>query len=275
MPLAPVDSPGAAVAFSPRMELDLANKVAIVTGASRGIGRAIAEALSQERMRLVLAARSGELLREVAQSCNAESVTFAADLRDETAPQKLVALAVEKFGGIDLLVNNAGATKRGDFLQLTEEDWRDGFALKFYSAVRCSHAAWPHLVKARGSIVNIVGVGGRTGSADFAIGGAVNAALLNLTKVLASRGMKDGVRVNAINPGAIATDRLRIRIHKLAGEGGIAFDEASSRMAEQLGVRRFGEPAEIAAVVAFLASDRAGYCQGTVLDVDGGQTKTL
>jgi NAD(P)-dependent dehydrogenase (short-subunit alcohol dehydrogenase family) len=183
------------------VNLNLANKVAIVTGASRGIGRSIAEVLSQEGMRLVLAARSGDLLEEVAKSCNAEAIIFAADLRDEDAPQKLVALAMEKFGRIDLLVNNAGATKRGDFLQLTEEDWRDGFALKFYSAVRCSRAAWPHLVNTQGSIVNIVGVGGRTGSAEFAIGGAVNAALLNLTKVLADRGIKDGVRVNAINPG--------------------------------------------------------------------------
>jgi 3-oxoacyl-[acyl-carrier protein] reductase len=83
------------------------------------------------------------------------------------------------------------------------------------------------------------------------------------------------VRINAINPGAIATDRLRIRINKLAEEGGMAFDAASSQMAEQLGVRRFGEPAEIAAAVAFLASDKASYCQGTILDVDGGQTKTL
>jgi 3-oxoacyl-[acyl-carrier protein] reductase len=257
------------------VNLNLANKVAIVTGASRGIGRSIAEVLSQEGMRLILAARSGELLREVAQTCHTEAITFAADLRDENAPQKLVALAVEKFGRIDLLVNNAGATKRGDFLQLTEEDWRDGFALKFYSAVRCSRAAWPHLVKTRGSIVNIVGVGGRTGSAEFAIGGAVNAALLNLTKVLADRGIKDGVRVNAINPGAIATDRLRIRINKLAEEGGMTFEAASSQMAEQLGVRRFGEPMEIAAAVAFLASDKANYCQGTILDVDGGQTKTL
>jgi NAD(P)-dependent dehydrogenase (short-subunit alcohol dehydrogenase family) len=257
------------------VNLNLANKVAIITGTSRGIGRSIAEALSREGMRLVLAARSGELLREVAQSCRTEAITFAADLRDENAPPRLVALAVEKFGRIDLLVNNAGATKRGDFLQLTEEDWRDGFALKFYSAVRCSRTAWPHLVNTRGSIVNIVGVGGRTGSADFAIGGAVNAALLNLTKVLADRGIKDGVRVNAINPGAIATDRLRIRINKLAEEGGMTFEAASSQMAEQLGVRRFGEPSEIAAAVAFLASDKASYCQGTILDVDGGQTKTL
>ena len=144
----------------------MANKVAIVTGASRGIGRSIAEALSQESMRVVLAARSGDLLQEVAQSCNAEATIFAADLRDENAPHKLITLAMEKFGRIDLLVNNAGATKRGDFLQLTEEDWWDGFALKFYCAVRCSRAAWPHLVNAQGSIVNIVGVGGRIGSAD-------------------------------------------------------------------------------------------------------------
>ena len=102
-----------------------------------------------------------------------------------------------------------------------------------------------------------------------------NFALLNLTKVLADRGIKDGVRVNAINPGAIATDRLRIRINKLAEEGGMTFHAASSRMAEQPGVSRFGEPSEIAAAVAFLASDKAGYCQGTILDLDGGQTKTL
>jgi 3-oxoacyl-[acyl-carrier protein] reductase len=98
---------------------------------------------------------------------------------------------------------------------------------------------------------------------------------LNLTKVLADRGIKDGVRVNAINPGAISTDRLEIRIKKLAEEGGLSLEAASSQMAEQRGVKRFGKPAEIAAVVAFLASDQANYCQGTILDVDGGQTKTL
>lgn len=257
------------------MNLNLQDKVAVITGASRGIGRAIAETLSQEGMRLVLAARSGNLLAEVARGCPTEAVFLAADLREEEAPPRLAGLAVEKFGRIDVLVNNAGAATRGDFLQLTEEDWRDGFALKFYSAVRCARAVWPELVKTRGSIVNIAGVGGRTGSAEFAIGGAVNAAMLNLTKVLADRGSQDGVRVNAINPGAIKTDRLTMRIKKLAAEAGISLEAAAARMAEDLGVRRFGEPGEIAAAVAFLASEKAGYCQGTIWDIDGGETKTL
>jgi len=107
------------------VNLNLTNKVAIITGASRGIGRAIAEVLAQEGMRLVLAARSPTLLEEIARACPAGAIPFAADLREEPAPQKLIDLAVQTFGQIDCLVNNAGATKRGDFLQLTEADWQD------------------------------------------------------------------------------------------------------------------------------------------------------
>ncbi len=257
------------------MNLHLTNKVAVVTGASRGIGRAIAETLAEEGMRLVLAARSADLLRDVACTCGADAFPFPVDLRCEDGPRMLIDAAVARFGGIDLLVNNAGATKRGDFLQLTEDDWQDGFALKFYGAVRCARAAWPYLVARRGAIVNIVGIGGRTGSAEFAIGGTVNAALLNLTKVLADRGVTDGVRVNAVNPGTIATDRLKTRIATLAAERGISLDEAATFMARNLGVERFGKPAEIAQVVAFLASPAAGYCQGAILDIDGGTTRTL
>jgi len=257
------------------MDLQLSDKIAVITGASRGIGRAIAEELSREGMRLIITARSADLLHEVAHSCPGEAVAFPADLRHEDTPRRLIDFAMETFGRIDLLVNNAGATKRGDFLQLTEEDWHDGFDLKFYGAVRCCRAAWPHLVATGGAIVNIVGVGGRTGSAEFAIGGAVNAAVLNLTKVLADRGIADGVRVNAINPGAIVTDRLHTRIRALSEERSLPLGEAAARMARTLGVDRFGEPAEIASVVAFLASPAAGYCQGAIIDVDGGQTRTL
>jgi len=257
------------------MNPNLSSKVAVVTGASRGIGQAIAEELSREGMRLVLGARSGEALQRVAASCVSEVRTFPIDLRAEDAPRTLIGFALQEFGAIDLLVNNAGATKRGDFLQLSEEDWRDGFALKFFSTVRCSRAAWPHLMTSKGAIVNIVGVGGRTGAADFAIGGSVNAALLNLTKVLADRGLRDGVKVNAINPGSVATDRLKARIQSVALERNVSVDEAASQMARQLGVARFGDPSDIAAAVVFLASALSNYCQGTILDVDGGQTRTL
>ncbi len=257
------------------MDLKLQDKVAVVTGASRGIGRAIAQCLAAEGMRLALAARSAGLLAEVAAACGPQAIAVALDLREPDAPRRLIHLAVERFGRLDLLVNNAGSTKRGDFLELAEDDWQDGFALKFFGAVRCTRAAWPHLCQSRGAVVHIAGVGGRTGSAEFAIGGSVNAAVLNLTKVLADRGVKDGVRVNAINPGSIATDRLQTRIRAHAAEHGIGIAEATAAMARKLGVARFGAPEEIARAVAFLASPAADYCQGAIVDVDGGQTRTL
>jgi NAD(P)-dependent dehydrogenase (short-subunit alcohol dehydrogenase family) len=257
------------------METNSKNKVAVITGASRGIGRAIAERLSAEGMKLVLAARSINQLNEVIEGCATEARAFPVDLRQENSPTKLIEFAVEKFGRIDVLVNNAGATKRGDFLELSEEDWTDGFALKFFGTVRCSRAAWPFLMESRGAIVNIIGIGGRTGSAEFAIGGSVNAALMNLTKVLADRGINDGVKVNAINPGTITTERLKTRINKFATDRKISEDLVASEMAKKLGVSRFGTPDEIASAVAFFASNLSSYCQGTIIDIDGGQTRTL
>ncbi|HLT76933.1 MAG TPA: SDR family oxidoreductase [Ferrovibrio sp.] len=257
------------------MDLQLAGKVAIVTGASKGIGRAIAETLAGEGMKLVLAARSRDLLETLAGSLTTECLVQAVDLRDPAEPARLVQAAVQRFGGVDLLVNNAGATRRGDFLTLSDEDWQDGFALKFFGAMRLSRAAWPQLQKSSGSIVSIIGVGGRTGQAEFAIGGSVNAAAMNLTKVLADRGVADGVRVNAINPGTIATERLQVRIRSFAAEHGISEAEAAERMPRAMGVARFGEPAEIARAVAFLASPQAAYLNGAIIDVDGGLTRTL
>jgi len=257
------------------MDLQLKGKIAIVTGASKGIGRAIAERLAAEGMQLVLAARSGNLLEQLAAELPGQHLVQALDLREPDAASELMAVTLDRFGGLDLLVNNAGATKRGDFLQLTDDEWADGFALKFFGAMRLSRAAWPHLMARRGSIVNIIGIGGRTGSAEFAIGGSVNAAAMNLTKVLADRGITDGVRVNAINPGAIATERLWVRIRNHAKEAGISEAEAEKVLPRLMAVERFGAPMEIANAVAFLASAPASYIQGAILDVDGGATRTL
>ena len=218
------------------MDLGLQNKVAIVTGASKGIGRAIAQTLAHEGMRLVVVARSRAQLDELASSMGDACLVQAADLTNADAPAAVVAATMARCGRLDLLVNNAGSTKRGDFLTLSEADWADGFGLKFYAAVRLSRAAWPHLQASSGGIINIIGIGGHTGSAEFAIGGAVNAALMNLTKVLA--------------------------------------DERGGRPAPHL-VARFGQPEEIARLVAFLASPQAAFCQGAIVDADGGQTRTL
>jgi NAD(P)-dependent dehydrogenase (short-subunit alcohol dehydrogenase family) len=255
------------------MDLDLNGKIAIITGASRGIGKSIAQTLSAEGMKLTLVARSP--LDEFSASLPSPSLPLSIDMRRADSASRIVSATLEKFGALDLLVNNAGATKRGDFLTLTDEEWTDGFALKFYGAMRLSRASWTHLIQSKGSIINIIGIGGRTGSAEFAIGGTVNAALMNLTKVLADRGIKDGVRVNAINPGSIATERLQTRIKSFAAEQNITIEEAKIQMAKKLGIARFGEPEEIARAVAFLASSQAAYIQGTILDVDGGATRTL
>jgi 3-oxoacyl-[acyl-carrier protein] reductase len=127
----------------------------------------------------------------------------------------------------------------------------------------------------RGSIINIAGVGGRTASDEFTIGGSVNAAMLNLTKCLADRGVRDHVRVNAINPGSIRTDRLTTRIRHLAEQRHLSMDQAARHMAGEMRVERFGEPDEIASTVAFLASPQAAYIQGALLDIDGGLTRGL
>jgi 3-oxoacyl-[acyl-carrier protein] reductase len=257
------------------MDLQLSNQVAIVTGASRGIGRAIVETLSTEGMKIVLVARSRPDLEAVAVSLATESLMQAVDLRKPESAEQVVAETIRRFGKVDLLVNNAGATKRGDFLGLTDEEWKDGFDLKFFGAMRLSRAVWPYLQANEGRIVNIIGVGGRSGSAEFTIGGTVNAALMNLTKALADRGVRDGIRVNAVNPGSIATERLQIRIRNYARDKNITVEEAARQLPHEMKIVRFGDPEEIARAVAFLASPQASYIQGTILDVDGGATRAL
>ena len=257
------------------MELNLSGNVAVVTGASRGSGAAIARNLAGEGVRLVLAARSRADLEKLVASLPTECLVQAVDLRDPQVPAALISAAIGQFGRLDVLVNNAGATKRGDFLALPDEDWADGFALKFFGAMRCCRAAWPALVASRGVIVNIIGVGGRMGNGDFTIGGSVNSALINLTKSLADRGVKEGVRVNAINPGSITTDRLQTRIRSYAQQHNLDEDQAVIEMAKSQGVTRFGITDEIARAVVFLASPQSSYTNGAILDVDGGQTRAL
>jgi len=197
------------------------------------------------------------------------------DLREPAAPGHLVERTITAFGAIDIVINNAGATKRGEFLDLTEEDWCDGFALKFFGAVRLIKAAWPHLKARNGSVLNIAGIGGRSPGPQFAIGGAVNAALLSLTKSLADLGIQDGVQVNAVNPGPVRTERLNRRLEVLATEHGIDVAGAADLMVKKAQITRLGEPEDIAHLVTFIVSPQGRLLQGALIDMDGGSTKTI
>ena len=260
------------------MELNLAGRVALVTGASRGLGRAIALRLAREGMHVALAARDQAGLeanvREI-ETAGGKAIAIAGDLAQLDGAAKAVAATVEAFGKLNLLVNNAGATKRGDFLKLTDADWADGFALKFFGAVRAARAAWPHLQASKGMVLNIGGVGGRTGEAEFTIGGSVNAAVALFTKALSDRGIKDGVRVLAIHPGTFETERFEKRLQTFMDAHKLSAEDAYKGMLKEARVARFGKPDELAALVAMLASDQVSYLQGAVIDMDGGQTRAL
>ncbi len=256
----------------------LTGKTAVVTGASRGIGRAIALHLAGEGANVVLTARDVPLLdgavREIGET-GGKAVRIAADLREPEVAAKVARKAVDAFGGIDILVNNAGATRRGEFEELSDEDWDDGFALKFFGAVRLTRAAWPHLRTSRGSVVQISGSGGRTPGAQFAIGGSVNAALLSFTKSLAETGLRDGVQVNCVNPGPVRTARLDTRLARIAAEKGVTQEKALGIFLESEKITRVAEPEEIAALVGFIVGPMGRSLHGSLIDIDGGSTKTI
>ncbi|HUI18083.1 MAG TPA: SDR family oxidoreductase, partial [Alphaproteobacteria bacterium] len=205
----------------------------------------------------------------------AEVGLHAGDLREPAEAERLLASVRQRFGRLDILVNNAGATKRGDFFALSEADWQDGFALKFFAHVRLARAAWPLLKASQGSLLAIVGVGGRTPSADFTIGSTVNAGCLAFTKALADIGKRDGVQVNAINPGAVETDRLKRNLAALMAAEGLDEAAAKERFRSAHGSIRIGQPDDIAGLAAFILSAHGRWLHGAIIDMDGGQTMTL
>jgi len=248
--------------------------IAIVTGANRGIGRAIAARLGADGAKLVLCARDEALLEDTAAAIGGACVV-PIDLRLPDSGQTVVNAALAAYGAIDVLVNNAGATKRGDFESLTEEDWMDGYALKLFGAVRLARAAWPHLRASKGALVTIAGSGGRTPGAQFTIGGSVNAALLSFTKALADLGLKEGVQVNCVNPGPVKTARFEKRLAQTAAEHGVDAETALDIFVRGEKITKVGDPEDVAALIAFILSPHGRLLHGSLIDVDGGLTKTV
>src|SRR6516165_2561038 len=260
------------------MELGLKGKVALVTGSSRGIGRGIALAFAEEGCDLMLTGRDARALEEVAQSIRGKGRKAAVsvlDLRDPSAPETLVEAVRREFGGLDILINNAGATKRGDFLALTDADWEDGYALKFFAHVRLARAAWPLLKERRGALVAIGGTSGRKPEKSFTIGSSVNAAVAAFTKCLADLGKKDGVRVNCIHPSLVETERQWRRIRAEIERTGEPEAKIRERLCRETGITRFGQVEDVADLVIFVLSARATWLTGATIDLDGGEIPVL
>ncbi len=252
-------------------------RIAIVTGASRGLGRAIALALAEDGCALVLAARDAKALAEVAAAADkrgaAGSLVLSTDLSRPGSPSAVIDQAIKSFGRIDILINNAGDTQRGDFLDLEDALHLSGFALKYHATVRMCRAAWTYLEESGGCIVNIAGIGAQTPDAQFSIGGPVNSALINFSKAVSKR--KGAPRVNVVCPGNIETDRLSRRIETYADQNGLSREDASRQMRDNLGIDAYGKPEDVASMVRYLCSPDASYITGANFIVDGGATQGI
>jgi 3-oxoacyl-[acyl-carrier protein] reductase len=262
------------------METGLGGKIAMVSGASKGIGRAIAERLAAEGASLSLCARSEETLRAVAREMEDKHgvacLVVPADLSRADDIRAWVASTTERFGGIDVLVNNAGAAQGGAFLTLPDQAWLDSWQLKLFGYIRVAREVFPHLVRRGGGrIVNIIGIGGVQPMDNYMIGGAANAALLNFTKALANEGAPHGILVTGVNPGPIRTERWDTMLGKWSAAKKITPEQAEQEILGGVPLGRAGTPEEIANLVVFLASDLSSYMTGTTINVDGGMARTI
>ena len=261
------------------MTKNFESKIVVVSGSSRGIGYAIAQAFAGAGAQTVLAASSeanlAKAVRRIAQTGAPEPIPVAADLRGLAGCESVYNVVAERFGRCDVLVNSAGATRAGSFLTQPDDEWQDGFALKFYSCVRLCRLFWPMLRIAQGVVINIIGGAARTPDAEFLVGGTVNAAVANFTKGLSGLGKREGVNVNAILPGLTETERVQAIFAQRAAATGITADQARRNQIEKEGIRRLGQPDDVAELALFLASDGARHIQGTAIAVDGGATPGL
>ncbi len=256
----------------------MSGSVAIVTGASQGIGQATAIRLARDVSALILVARNRAKLEQTAkavQTAGAETLVVDADLSQPDVAQTVVDQTLAAFGRIDALLNIAGGVPQTDLFEMTDAQWESGLALKLHGARRLTIAAWPALKAAKGSVVLMSGNSALFPKAPYAAVGTINAAIVALAKAFSDRGITDGVQVNSVLPGPVMTGRRRSYLLHWASLHNMTVAEATANFPKEAGIARYGEPEEIAELMAFLVSPGARWMTGSALRMDGGEVKSV
>jgi NAD(P)-dependent dehydrogenase (short-subunit alcohol dehydrogenase family) len=262
------------------MELGIMGRNALITGGSQGIGHACAEALADEGVNIVIVARDAERLvaaaTKIASNRTGRVTPISGDLTVADDVERVVAEAVEALGQIDILVNNAGSAPLGRIGDLSDDVWQSSFDLKLMGYVRCSRAVMGAMRERKwGRIVNVIGRGGHFPTANYIAGGAINAAILNITQALAEECGPDNVLVNGVNPAATATERWDTLVQQRVASTGQTEAEVRAESASSVPLGRIGSPQDIANMVTYLCSEQASFVNGSLIDVDGGVSRAL
>jgi 3-oxoacyl-[acyl-carrier protein] reductase len=262
------------------MDLGLKGKVALVAGASQGMGRAAALGFAREGARVAICARGEILLNEAAQMIRQETggdvLAVAADMTKAEDIQTFVNGAVERFGRLDIIVNNAGGPPPGEFMRFTDEDWLNAFNLSFMSTMRMTRAAVPHMRKVGGGrVINITSYSVKEPIAGLVLSNAIRSGVIGLAKTLSRELARDNILINNVCPGRIDTERAQ-KLNKARAERlKRPVEEINREMAAEVPLGRYGTAEEAADLIVFLGSERASYITGTTIQIDGGLVRGI
>jgi 3-oxoacyl-[acyl-carrier protein] reductase len=263
------------------MDLGLADKVVMISGGSKGIGKAIASAFAREKSKVSFCARTKNRLLDTLEeikvtSGNENVIAVEGDMSKIDHIRDFVDKTLCAFGNVDVLVNNAGSNPLGKLEEISDDIWFSSWSLKFLGYVRLAREVLPHMrKKGEGGIINVIGAAGRQPIPDYVTGSTINAALINFTKYLAGEAVDYNIRVNGVNPGIIRTERLLNLINKTAEGSHESLKKAEEELLTSLSIKKIGAPEDIANIVLFLASEKSNYINGEVIEADGGLVKCI
>lgn len=262
------------------MDLGIANRVALVTGSSQGIGKAIAIGLAKEGARVTICARNEDVLKktakEIASSTGSEILPIRVDLTSKEDIKSMVKITVERFGGVDILVNNTGGPPTTLFVETSEKDWRSTVDSLLMSVINCCREVIPFMKEHKwGRIINMTSFAVKQPAERLILSNSIRAAVLGLTKTMSNELAEYGILVNAVCPGWTLTKRVEELAKSTAEKTGRNYEEVIAEWANSIPLKRLAKPEEIANLVVFLASEKASYVTGAVMQVDGGFIKSL